>query len=63
MLVLNTNNIEVIRIGENIHIAILRKGKQIRLGVDAPKDLKIDCVTYEEMDFQTGSTLAGDLDE
>lgn len=43
MLILTRKNGETIRIGESIAITVLEiKGTQIRLGIDAPRDVIVD---------------------
>ncbi len=43
MLILTRKSGESIRIGENIAVTVLEvKGTQIRLGIDAPKEIVVD---------------------
>jgi carbon storage regulator len=43
MLILTRKSGETIRIGENIAVTVLEvKGTQIRLGIDAPKEIVVD---------------------
>jgi carbon storage regulator len=43
MLILTRKSGETIRIGENIAVTVLEvKGTQIRIGIDAPKDIIVD---------------------
>jgi len=41
MLVLSRKEGERIRVGDNIVVTIVRAGKEVRVGIEAPKDVKI----------------------
>ncbi len=58
MLVLTRKQNEKIRIGENITITVIRmKGKAVRLGIDAPKEIN---VLRGELVFDAANDAAND---
>ncbi|MGY8770639.1 MAG: carbon storage regulator [Pirellulales bacterium] len=60
MLVLTRKQQEQIRIGENITLTILKvKGKSIRIGIDAPKDVRV--VRGELNDIAEATVATKDL--
>jgi len=56
MLTLTREVGETLTIGDNVTVTVLAmKGGQIRIGIDAPRDIKIDreeCVAAEELKVQ-----------
>jgi carbon storage regulator (csrA) len=65
MLVLARKLNEKIRLGEDIEITIVGiSGDSVRLGINAPRDLKIlRHEIYEEIQKQNHEALAGEEDE
>jgi len=41
MLVLSRKEGERIRVGDDVVITVVRAGKEVRIGIDAPKEIKI----------------------
>jgi carbon storage regulator len=60
MLILTRREGESVRIGENVTVTVLRvKGSQVRIGVNAPKDV---AVQREEIVERLRADVAGEVD-
>ena len=61
MLILSRRPDEAIRIGEDVVLTVLEvKGKAVRIGVDAPRDVRVDRAEVAERRRAEADTQEGD---